>query len=263
MTVLENHTFIWITVIFLGLCFGSFANVLIWRLPRNQSIVKPRSRCPGCGNLLKWYHNIPVLSWVALRGKCGFCQTKISWVYPTVELVTAGLFAAFYARYGVSWTTLGFWYMALTLVAVFFIDLEHRIIPNKLTYPGIVVGFVTSIVSSHLPWHQSLLGAAVGAGIFVGVAILGRFLFKKESMGGGDVKLASMLGAFLGAGRILLVFVLSAAIGLVISIVAMAASEKIRRDRVIPFGPFIALATLAVAFFGEQIVSFYVRHFLR
>jgi leader peptidase (prepilin peptidase)/N-methyltransferase len=197
-----------------------------------------------------------------LRGKCGFCKTRISWKYPTVELVTAALFAAFYARYGVSWTTIGFWYMSLTLVAVFFIDLEHQIIPNRLTYPGIVVGFATALVSSHLPWHQSLLGAAVGAGVFVGVAVLGRFIFKKESMGGGDVKLAAMLGAFLGVGRILLVFVLSAAIGLVISLVAMAVSEKIRRDRIIPFGPFIALATLVVAFYGEQIVSFYVRHFL-
>jgi leader peptidase (prepilin peptidase)/N-methyltransferase len=260
--ILADSAFLWIIVVFLGLCFGSFANVLIWRLPRNQSIVKPRSRCPGCGNLLKWYHNIPVFSWLVLRGKCGFCRTKISWVYPVVELITAALFAAFYARYGVSWTTLGFWYMSLTLVAVFFIDLEHQIIPNKLTYPGVFVGFATSVVSSHLPWHQSLLGIAVGAGIFVGVAVLGRFLFKKESMGGGDVKLAAMLGAFLGVGRILLVFVLSAAIGLVISLVAMAVSEKIRRERIIPFGPFIALATLVVAFYGEAIVSFYVRHFL-
>lgn len=260
--MLANSDFLWALVIFLGLCFGSFANVLIWRLPRNQSIVKPRSRCPGCGNLLKWYHNIPVISWLVLRGKCGFCKTRISWIYPTVELITAALFAAFYARYGVSWTTLGFWYMSLILVAVFFIDLEHQIIPNKLTYPGIVVGVATSIVSSHLPWQQSLLGVGVGAAVFVGVAILGRVLFKKESMGGGDVKLAAMLGAFLGVGRILLVFVLSAAIGLVISLIAMAVSEKIRRERVIPFGPFIALATLVVAFYGEHIVNFYVRHFL-
>lgn len=257
----ENQIFMWGTVIFLGLCFGSFTNVLIWRLPRRQSIVTPPSRCPGCSNLLKWYHNIPVFSWLVLRGKCGFCKTKISWIYPTVEIITAVLFAAFYARYGVSWTTLGFWYMSLTLVAVFFIDLEHQIIPNSLTYPGVFVGFATSIVSSHLPWHQSLLGAAVGAGIFIGVALLGRFLFKKESMGGGDVKLAAMLGAFLGVGRILLVFVFSAAIGLVISLVAMAVSERIRRDRVIPFGPFIAMATLVVAFYGEQIVDFYVRNF--
>lgn len=259
----ESQVFMWTMVIFLGLCFGSFANVLIWRLPRNQSVVRPPSRCPGCGNTLKWYHNIPVISWLALRGKCGYCKTKISWIYPTVELITAVLFAAFYARYGISWTTLGFWYMSLTLVAVFFIDLEHQIIPNKLTYPGVVVGFATSIVSSHLPWHQSLLGAVVGAGIFVGVAVLGKAMFKKDSMGGGDVKLAAMLGAFLGVGRILLVFVMSAAIGLVISLVAMAVSERIRRERIIPFGPFIALATLVVAFYGEQIIDFYVRHFLK
>ena len=255
--------FLWVAVVFLGLCFGSFANVLIWRLPRNQSLIKPRSRCPSCGNQLKWYHNIPVLSWLALRGRCAFCRTRISWIYPVVELATAGLFAAFYARYGVSWTTLGFWYMALTLVAVFFIDLEHQIIPNRLTYPGVAVGVATSLVSSHLPWQQSLLGVVVGGGVFVAVAVLGKWLFHKDSMGGGDVKLAAMLGAFLGVGRVLLVFVFSAAIGLVISLVAMAFSAKLRRDRLIPFGPFIALATIVVAFYGETIVNFYVVHFLQ
>lgn len=263
LMIAESQEFLWAMVIFLGLCFGSFANVLIWRLPRNQSISRPRSQCPGCGNTLRWFHNIPVLSWLVLRGRCAYCRTKISWIYPTVELITAALFATFYARYGLSWTTLGFWYMSLTLVAVFFIDLEHQIIPNKLTYPGVLVGLATSIFSSHLPWHQSLLGAAVGAGVFIGVAVLGHYMFKKESMGGGDVKLAAMLGAFLGIGRILLVFVLSAAIGLVISLVAMAVSEKIRRERIIPFGPFIALATFVVAFYGEQIVDFYIAHFLK
>jgi leader peptidase (prepilin peptidase)/N-methyltransferase len=259
----ESRVILWVMVVVVGLCVGSFANVLIWRLPRRQSIIRPRSRCPQCGNSLKWYHNIPVLSWLVLRGKCAFCRAPIGWIYPTVELLAAALFAAFYARYGVSWTTLGFWYLALTLVAVFFIDLEHQIIPNALTYPGIAIGLATAALSAHLPWLQSLLGAAVGAGAFVGVAVLGRVLFRKESMGGGDVKLAAMLGAFLGVGRILLVFVLSAAIGLVISLIAMAVSEKLRRERVIPFGPFIALATLLAAFFGDQIVGFYVRHFLQ
>lgn len=259
----ESPLFIWALVIALGLCVGSFTNVLIWRMPRHQSIIRPASRCPGCNNELKWYHNIPVVSWLVLRGRCGFCKTRISAIYPVVELLTAALFAAFYARYGVSWTTLGFWYMSFTLVAVFFIDLEHQIIPNKLTYPGVFVGFATSMVSTHLPWHQSLLGAVVGAGVFVGVAVLGRLMFKKESMGGGDVKLAAMLGAFLGAGRILLVFVFSAAIGLVISLAVMAVSAKLRRERVIPFGPFIALATILVTFYGEKIVDFYVRNFLQ
>lgn len=253
---------LWILVVAAGLAAGSFANVLIWRLPRNESITRPRSRCPSCKNLLRWYHNIPVFSWIALRARCGFCGARISWVYPVVELATAALFAAFYARYGVSWTTLGFFYLSLTLVAVFFIDLAHQIIPNKLTYPGIIVGLALSVVSNHLPWYQSLLGAAVGGGVFIAVAVLGHWLFKKESMGGGDVKLAAMLGAFLGVGRVLLVFVFSAAIGLVISLIVMTVSSKLRRERLIPFGPYIALATILIAFYGEAIVGFYIRHFL-
>jgi len=260
MIPLELH--LWILVVALGLTVGSFVNVLICRLPKGESIWRPRSRCPSCRNPLRWYHNIPVFSWVFLRGRCAFCGTRISWKYPVVELACTALFAAFYARYGVSFTTLGFWYMSATLLAVFFIDLEHQIIPNRLTYPGILVGIATALLSPHLAWSRSLLGVAAGAAVFAGMAVLGRVLFKKESMGGGDIKLAAMLGAFLGVTKILVVFVLSAVIGLVISSVAMLVSPALRRERLIPFGPFLALATVVVCFFGEEIVSYYVRHFL-
>ncbi|HUU47111.1 MAG TPA: prepilin peptidase [Acidobacteriota bacterium] len=253
---------IWVTVVALGLAVGSFTNVLIYRLPRRESLWRPRSRCPACGNALRWYHNIPVVSWVILRGRCAFCRAAISWVYPLVELLTAGLFAAFFARYGISVVTLGFWYLSVTLVAVFFIDLRHRIIPNTLTYPGVVVGVALAMVSSHLSWSQSLLGAAAGLGIFIGMAYFGRLVFRKDSMGGGDVKLAAVLGAFLGVGKLLVILVLSAAIGLVISLVGLWASPELRRDRTIPYGPFLALAAVVVCFFGESLITYYVRHFL-
>ncbi|MEW5701081.1 MAG: A24 family peptidase [Candidatus Zixiibacteriota bacterium] len=260
MIPLEWH--LWIIVIALGLTVGSFLNVVICRLPRGETLWRPRSRCPRCRHQLRWYQNIPVLSWLFLRGRCAFCGARISWTYPVVEIACTLLFAAFYARYGVSFATAGFWYMSATLIAVFFIDLEHRIIPNRLTYPGVVIGVVTALVSHHLGWLQSLLGTLVGAAVFAAMAFLGQALFKKESMGGGDIKLAAMLGAFLGVTKILVVFVLSAAIGLTISVVAMAISPALRRDRLIPFGPFLALATVVVAFFGEQIIAYYVRHFL-
>lgn len=256
-------TIIWVTVVALGLAVGSFTNVLIHRLPRRESLWRPRSRCPVCGNSLRWFHNIPVVSWVFLRGRCAFCGEPISWVYPLVELLTAGLFAAFFARYGVSISTLGFWYLSVTLIAVFFIDLRHRIIPNALTYPGVVVGVVLAIVSSHLSWLQSLLGAVAGFGIFIGMAYFGRLLFKKDSMGGGDVKLAAVLGAFLGIGKLLVILVLSAVIGLIISLVGLWASPELRRDRTIPYGPFLALAAVVVSFFGESLIAYYVRHFLQ
>jgi leader peptidase (prepilin peptidase)/N-methyltransferase len=254
--------FIWILVILLGLIIGSFTNVLIWRLPRGESIRLPRSHCPSCGHPLCWYHNIPLFSWLFLRGRCAFCHRPIAWVYPAVELACAALFAAFYARYGVSWTTLGFWYLSATLVAVFVIDLRHRIIPNALTYPGVIVGVAISLLSRHLHWWQSLMGAAVGIAVFVGIALLGWALFRRDSLGGGDIKLAAVLGAFLGAGKILLVFVLSAAIGLAVSLVALLIVPRLRRDRLIPFGPFLATAAVVTAFYGEALVRYYVEHFL-
>jgi leader peptidase (prepilin peptidase)/N-methyltransferase len=253
---------VWVIVIALGLVAGSFTNVLIHRLPRRESLWWPRSHCPACRNPLRWYHNIPLVSWLVLRGRCAFCGVAISWVYPLVEVLTAGLFAAFFARYGISMVTVGFWYLSVTLVAVFFIDLKHRIIPNSLTYTGVLAGVALAVASPHLRWSEAVLGAVVGLAIFIGMAYLGRFLFKKDSMGGGDVKLAAVLGAFLGVGKVLVVFVLSAAIGLVISLVGLWAFPALRRDRAIPYGPFLALAALLVSFFGESLIGFYVRHFL-
>ncbi len=253
----------WALVAALGLAVGSFVNVLIWRLPRDLSILWPRSHCPSCGNSLHWYHNIPLVSWLVLRGKCGFCHAPIRWVYPAVEGICAGLFLAFFARYGPTVATLGFWYLGASLIAILFIDWEFQIIPNELTYSGVVVGLGISLLSPHLTFTQSLAGAAVGFGGFLGLAYLGQWLFKKESLGGGDIKLAAVLGAFLGVWKVLLVFVLAAMIGLVISLVAMIFSASLRKHRQIPFGPSLALAALVTVFWGESIISYYISHFIK
>lgn len=249
-------------VIMLGLSVGSFVNVLVWRLPNGMSLLRPPSHCPKCDSRLKWYHNIPVLSYVVLRGRCAFCKTRISWVYPTVELICAGLFFVFFLRYGLSVATLGFWYLSAVLIAVLFIDFQHQIIPNRLSYPTIVVGVAVSFFSSHLTWQNSILGAAGAFVGFLGIAYLGRILFKKDSLGGGDVKLAAGLGAFLGIWKVILVVVLSAAVGLVFSVIAMAVSASIRKDRIIPFGPFLAIAALIAAVWGDTILRFYVQTFI-
>lgn len=262
-TTFENSPVSWVLVVWLGLCVGSFVNVLVWRLPHDESIVRPRSRCPKCHNTLRWYHNIPVLSWLVLRGRCGFCKAPISWIYPVVELTCAGLFAAFYWRYGATTTTLGFWYLAATLLAILFIDLEHQIIPNKLSYPLIAVGLLTALVSPHLTIWESLLGAAVGFFGFLGIAYLGEKMFKKESLGGGDIKLAAGLGAFLGVWKVLLVFMLSAVVGLVVSLVAMGFSAALRKERVIPFGPFLAIAAVIAVVWGDTILRLYVDYMFR
>jgi leader peptidase (prepilin peptidase)/N-methyltransferase len=261
--VMESCTSTYVLVAALGLSVGSFVNVLIYRLPHGQSILRPRSRCPSCGNSLRWYHNIPVVSWLALRARCAFCKAPISWIYPAVEILVAALFVGFYTRYGVSVTTLGFWYLSVVLVAILFIDWEHRIIPNRLTYPTVIVGFIVALAAPHITIVQSLLGAAVGFGGFMAIGYMGNILFKKDSLGGGDIKLAAGLGAFLGIWKVLLVFVLSAAVGLVISLAAMAFSPALRKDRVIPFGPFLTIAALIAGFWGDALLRLYLQSFVR
>ncbi len=252
----------WVLVSMLGLAVGSFVNVLIWRLPREESILRPASRCPKCENALKWYHNIPVFSWLLLRGKCGFCRAPIRWVYPAVELICGGLFVGFFARYGPTVSTLAFWYLAATLIAVLFIDWEFQIIPNELTYSALAVGLGASFFTHHITWSQSLLGAAVGFGGFLGLAYLGSWLFKKDSLGGGDIKLAAAMGAYLGVWKILLVFILSAAIGLVLAVIGMFFSASLRKHHTIPFGPSLALAALLAGFWGQEIIRYYIEHFI-
>jgi len=249
-------------VIALGLSVGSFVNVLVWRLPNHQSILRPPSHCPVCNNRLRWYHNIPLFSYLFLGGRCAFCHTRISWIYPAVELICGALFYGFFARYGLTITTVGFWYLSAVLIAILFIDWKHQIIPNRLSYPTVVVGVAVSFFSPHITWQNSLIGA-IGAFVgFVGIAYLGRMLFKKDSLGGGDIKLAAGLGAFLGIWKVILVVVLSASVGLVFSLLAMAVSESIRKNRIIPFGPFLAVAALIAGVWGDTILGFYVRHFL-
>lgn len=249
-------------VALLGLVVGSFLNVVIYRLPRKKSIVLPRSSCPGCGAMIPWYFNVPVLSYIILRGRCGSCGTRISPRYPLVEICTAILFLVFFRRYGLSVTTVGFWLFGASLVAVFFIDLEHKIIPDKITLPGIVIGLALAVVGEHIDIVSSILGIFAGGGSFLLIGLLGEKLFKKESLGGGDVKLAAMMGAFVGPLRIFLVFVAAAVLGLLVSAVVLLISSRFRRERMLPFGPFLVLAALLVVFYGQKAIEWYWQYFL-
>ncbi len=246
----------------LGLAVGSFLNVVIYRLPRGKSLSRPRSSCPGCGAMIRWYQNVPVLSYVFLRGRCRGCGEHISPRYPLVEIITAILFLIFFWRYGISATTVGFWFFCACLVAVFFIDLEHTIIPDRITLPGIVIGLGLALVSDHIDFVSSLLGVITGGGSFLLIGLLGQKMFKKESLGGGDIKLAAMMGAFIGPVRIFLVFVFSAVLGLAVSAVILMISAKFRRDRMLPFGPFLVLAAILVVFYGQDVIDWYWRNFL-
>ncbi len=245
-----------------GLVIGSFLNVLIYRLPRKKGLVLERSICPHCSTQLRWYHNVPVLSYLALRGKCAFCHKSISPRYPLVELLNAVGYVYFFLGSG---PTLGFMvgaFLTSALLVVFFIDLDFQIIPDVITLPGIALGLLVSFLPNGIGIVQSIIGVLVGGGSLYLIAMLGDWLFKKESMGGGDIKLTAMLGAFLGWQKVVFIFIGSAAIGLVVSVVILAFSKALREHRMIPFGPFLATAAVIAIIYGDRIIEFYISHFL-
>ncbi len=246
-----------------GLCIGSFLNALVYRIPRQLSFVMNRSICPSCKAQLAWYHNIPLVSYAALRGKCAFCRARISVRYPLVEAANAALYLYFYWQLGFAPEFFVFAYLSSVLLAIFFIDLDFQIIPNLFTYSGIVLGLAVSFLPGGLTPVQSLIGFLVGGGALYLIAMLGDWLFKKESMGGGDIKMAAMLGAFLGWQQVLFVFIASAVIGLLVSIVMMMVSAKMRKERVIPFGPFLAGAAMLAILYGDRIIEYYLNTFVR
>ena len=245
-----------------GLVIGSFLNVVIYSLPRHIGFVAGRSVCTHCSNQLRWYHNIPVVSFLVLRGKCGFCKKPISWRYPLVESVNSLLWVFLLLQSGLNWSFVVYCVTASLLIVVFFIDLDFRIIPDVLTLPGIVLGLAVSFLPHGLGFVNSLLGVLVGGGALYLIAILGDWLFKKESMGGGDIKLAAMLGSLVGWQKILLIFMASAVIGIVISGLMMLISARLRQERIVPFGPFLALAALLAMVYGDRIIHFYVHTIL-
>ena len=241
-----------LTFIF-GLVIGSFLNVCIYRLPRGESIISPGSHCPHCGHLLGFLDLIPLISFLILNRKCRYCGKEISPRYFFVELITAILFLAVYVRFMVYERSVLLFipYLILCsgLVVITFIDLEHKIIPDKITYPGIVAGLIISLFSRS--FLSSLFGLAIGGGILYLIVVLSR-----GGMGGGDVKLAAMLGAFLGWRLILLNLFLSFLFGGIIAVILLLLKLKGRKDY-IPFGPYLALAGVVTIFWGRQILFWY------
>jgi leader peptidase (prepilin peptidase)/N-methyltransferase len=239
-----------------GAMIGSFLNVCIYRLPRHESVMLPASHCPHCRRRIRPWENIPILSFLLLRGRCAGCRQRISWRYPVVELMAGMLLVLLFHWYGWRWTFARHAMLLLLLIPITFIDLQHRLILNKITYPGMLIGLLLSLLESPQQFWQPVTGLVAGGGALLLIGWAGQKVFKQESMGGGDVKLAAMIGAYLGAPRTLAVLFLAFVIAAVISLVGMALG-KLHRRSTIPFGPFIALATVTFISFGDQIVSFY------
>ncbi len=246
----------------LGLVIGSFLNVLIYRIPRKISFGLSRSICPSCKEKIGFYDNVPILSFLILGGKCRKCKARISLRYPFVELLNAAAYLFLFSEFGLTTPFYAYSFLASVLLTIFFIDIDFQIIPDILTLPGIAVGLALSLAPHGLGIINSAVGVFVGGGVLYLVAIFGDWLFKKESMGGGDIKMAAMLGAFLGWQKVIFVFFASAVIGLVISLVLMYFSKRIRSTRMIPYGPFLAIAAMIAVIYGDAVISFYLNHFL-
>ncbi len=252
---------LYLLLLLAGLSIGSFLNVVIYRLPRNKSVMWPRSYCPSCERAIPFYLNIPILSYILLGGKCKFCKAPISPRYLTIELISGVTVVGYFAYFGLNLQAVAAVIMTLVLIPVFLIDLEHRIIPDVISIPGIAVGFGLSFVTAEPGWVNSLIGILLGGGGLLLLGLLGDYLFKKESLGGGDVKLAAMLGAFIGWQKVIFVFISSAVLGLIGAAVMMALSQKMRENHQIPFGPFLAAAAVIALLFGDTLISLYIDHF--
>ena len=251
-----NPAVIEITIVaLLGLAIGSFLNVVIHRLPREASLISPGSRCPSCGYALRAADNIPVLSYVFLGGRCRKCRTRISVRYPLVELITALLFVGHYFVFG--WTPLLAVRLlfAAAMVALFAIDLEHHLLPDAITLPGIIVGMIASAV---LPpgLRDAFIGVLLGGGVLWAIGEAYYRYSGQEGMGGGDVKMLAMIGAFLGWQMVIVTLVFSSIAGSVIGL-AVIAIKRGGMKYALPYGTFLAIAGIAASLWGEQIVRWY------
>ncbi len=261
----------------LGAVVGSFLNVCIYRLPREESIAFPPSHCTSCNNPIKFYDNIPILSYLILGGKCRNCSMRISPIYPIIELISAVLTLLAVRQFGINMDTLFYIVLIYSLIIITFIDLEHLLIPNVFTFPGIGVGIIFNLIItnwgyasdlldtpdlknflrfiSEVPIMSSILGVLIGGGLLYFIGFLYEVIRKREGMGMGDVKLLAMLGAFLGWQGVIFIVFLSSIIGTVIGL-SIILYQRENLKYAIPFGPFLSIAAIIYIFTGGFSIEF-------
>jgi leader peptidase (prepilin peptidase)/N-methyltransferase len=239
-----------------GAIVGSFLNVCIYRLPLGKSIVWPASACPHCARELSWYENIPVISYLALRGRCLTCAARIGFRYPLVEALTAAMFALAWWYYGPGPLLASRLVFGCALLVLFAIDLEHHLLPNSITLPGIVVGFVFSF-STEPGWLSSLIGILVGGGVLWLIAETYYRIRHEEGLGMGDVKMLAMVGAFLGWQLTLLTLMLASLSGTMIGLLLIV-TKRGGMKYALPFGTFLALGAAAAATVGPAVLHWYL-----
>ncbi len=240
-----------------GAAIGSFLNVCIFRIPEEKSIIKPSSQCPYCHHPIRFYDNIPIISYFVLQGKCRDCRGRISWRYPLVECITAFLSLILFLKFGFSLHFLIFFIFTAVLIIITFIDLDHQIIPDVLTLPGIPLFFLAAVFLVKVPWKDALIGLLIGGGVLMTIAIVYEFITKREGMGGGDIKLLAMIGGFLGWQSLIFVLLFSSFTGAIIGITAMIIKKQDTKYAV-PFGPFLSAAAVAYIFWGEAFMRYLI-----
>ena len=249
-----------------GLLIGSFLNVCIYRIPLEKSIIKPRSHCIQCSRMISWYDNIPVISFIMLLGRCRFCKKKISPRYAIVEILTSVVFVLLVKQLGLNVVTLIYMVLSCGLIAATFIDIDYQIIPDEITYGGMILGIILSVIFPGLhdtanrfySLRSSFLGLLLGGALIYAISWIGTIAFKKKlkeigeetAMGGGDVKYLAMIGAFIGWKGVIIVFFLAPFFGSIVGII-----EKLRRKAdIIPYGPYLSIAALITILWGDGIM---------
>lgn len=245
---------IWVFVV--GLCIGSFLNVCIYRLPLQESIVKPGSRCPRCSTPIAFYDNIPLVSFLLLRGRCRKCKSPIGFRYPLVELLTGILTVCVFAVFGPTAEGLVYFLLVAVLIAVTFIDIDHRIIPDRITLPGIPFFFLAAFFLPRFTMLDSLIGILAGGGSLYLVAWGYHLLTRQEGMGGGDIKLLAMIGAVVGWRGVLFTIFTGSLLGCIVGFSLMVKNKK-GMKLAVPFGPFLSMGAVIHLFFGQSIINWY------
>ena len=245
-----------VSIVF-GALVGSFLNVCIFRLPKEESIVTPGSHCPHCQKPIKFYDNVPLVSYILLNGRCRYCKESISIQYPLVEGITALVSLILFMRFGPTLSYLFYFSFVAALIVISVIDLYHQIIPDVISLPGIGVGLLASLAIPQINFIDSLIGALLGGGSLFIVATLYQWLFKREGMGGGDVKLLAMIGAFLGWKAVILTILLGSLLGSISGIIVMVSRGKDFKYA-IPFGPFLSLGAVIALFCAENLIRWYL-----
>ncbi|MGD8981754.1 MAG: prepilin peptidase [Desulfobacterales bacterium] len=253
---------LFVSLVFMfGMCIGSFLNVCIYRLPSSTSIINPsRSFCPQCNSAIQFYDNIPVLSYLWLKGRCRNCKAPISPRYPLVELMTGILAIAILFKFHLTLEGVIYFVFTSSLLVITFIDIDHKIIPDIISLPGIPIGLAASFVLPAMTFKSSLLGLLAGGGSLLLVAWTYSLITRKEGMGGGDIKLLGMIGTFIGWKGVIFTIFAASLTGTLVGMIVMLLKGK-NLKFAIPFGPFLSIGAMSYVFFGEKVIFWYFQSF--